>query len=104
MSLAEKLHPSRFTAMSGKMAAIVAYILGERWTNPGISQVILTSDNFILATSENPFNQDVFGHMDDLNRNWDNLLEAAQLSTEEKEEANSLFLSKIRRWNGSPVQ
>jgi hypothetical protein len=29
VTLAEKLHPDRFSAMSGKMAAIVAYVLDE---------------------------------------------------------------------------
>jgi hypothetical protein len=34
VTLAAKLHPDRFSAMSGKMAAIVGYILGESWTDP----------------------------------------------------------------------
>jgi len=34
MTLGEKLHPDRFSAMSGKMAAIVGYVLGESWTQP----------------------------------------------------------------------
>ena len=29
MTLADKLRPDRFTAMSGKMTAIVAFIIGE---------------------------------------------------------------------------
>jgi hypothetical protein len=29
MTLADKLRPDRFTAMSGRMAAIVGYILAE---------------------------------------------------------------------------
>jgi hypothetical protein len=29
MSLTAKLHPDRFTAMSPKMTAIIAYVLGE---------------------------------------------------------------------------
>ena len=47
--LAAKLHPDRYTAMSGKMAAIVAYILGDRWTEPAISELVVTSDGFVLA-------------------------------------------------------
>lgn len=31
-TLTEKLHPSRFSEMSPFMAAIVAYVLGEAWT------------------------------------------------------------------------
>ncbi len=37
MSLTEKLHPDRFTAMSPKMTAIIAYVLGEEWTEPHIA-------------------------------------------------------------------
>jgi hypothetical protein len=44
MELAKKLHPSCFTAMSGKMAAIVAYIVGEHWTSPAIVELVATSD------------------------------------------------------------
>ncbi|HEY8869908.1 MAG TPA: glycosyltransferase family 39 protein [Candidatus Limnocylindrales bacterium] len=34
VALAEKLHPERYSAMSGKIAAIIAYILDEAWTEP----------------------------------------------------------------------
>ena len=42
--LAAKLRPDRFTAMSGKMAAIVGYIVGERFSDPAISELVVTSD------------------------------------------------------------
>ena len=32
--LADALHPKRFSGMSGKMAAVVGYILGRRWSKP----------------------------------------------------------------------
>jgi hypothetical protein len=50
LALARKLHPSRFTAMSGKMAAIVAHIIGQRWTNPAIVELVATSDISISPT------------------------------------------------------
>ena len=31
-TLTERLHPRRFPGMSGKMAAVVGYILGEGWS------------------------------------------------------------------------
>ena len=31
-TLADRLHPGRFPSMSGKMAAIVGYILGQEWS------------------------------------------------------------------------
>jgi len=45
----EKLHPKRFDGMSGKMAAIVGYILDEALTNPAINELVVTSDGFVLA-------------------------------------------------------
>ena len=50
--LIEKLRPDRFTAMSGRMAAIVGYILDERFSDPAISELVVTSDGFVLAQSE----------------------------------------------------
>lgn len=43
IALADKLHPDRYSAMSGKMAAIVGYILGESWTEPVIGALSVTS-------------------------------------------------------------
>jgi hypothetical protein len=51
VSLASKLHPDRFSAMSGKMAAIVGYILGESWTEPEIVALSVTSDGFVTTES-----------------------------------------------------
>ncbi len=50
--LVAKLRPDRFTAMSGKMAAIVGYILDERFSEPAISELVVTSDGFVLAQAE----------------------------------------------------
>lgn len=36
--------------MSGKMAAIVGYILGKSWTEPGISALSVTSDGFVTPS------------------------------------------------------
>jgi len=92
MGLAMKLHPSRFTAMSGKMAAIVAYIVGERWTNPAIVELVATSDGHLLACHEgNCGCNDYLGTVDDLKSNWARLLEVADLTPQERQEADRLF-------------
>jgi hypothetical protein len=46
--LIDKLRPDRFSAMSGKMAAIVGYILNEPFSDPAISELVVTSDGFVL--------------------------------------------------------
>src|SRR5437016_879038 len=80
MSLSEKLRPDRFSAMSGKMAAIVGYILGESWSEPEITALSVTSDGFVTTESE------FFGEAADLDRNILNLLLAADLSAGERAE------------------
>lgn len=41
-TLAEKLHPNRFTEMSPFMTATVAYMLGESWTDPEMAEVAVS--------------------------------------------------------------
>lgn len=82
--LIEKLRPDRFTAMSGKMAAIVGYILEERFSDPAISELVVTSDGFVMAQSEGEVGaNDLIGEEADLNRNLLTLIEAAGLTEDE---------------------
>lgn len=92
MTLALKLHPDRFSAMSGKMAAIVAYILGESWTEPEIAALSVTSDGFVLTDAE------FFGEAADLDRNLLNLLVAAEVTTEERADFERLYRERVDDW------
>jgi hypothetical protein len=92
MTLTEKLHPERFSAMSGKMAAIVAYILGESWTEPEIAALSVTSDGFVLTDAE------FFGEAADLDRNLLNLLVAAEVTPEERAEFERLYRERVDDW------
>ena len=47
--LIDKLRRDRFSAMSGKMAAIVGYVLDERFSDPPISALVVTTEGFVLA-------------------------------------------------------
>ena len=91
-SLRAKLHPARFTDMSSKMAAIVGCVVDETYTNPRIVHMIVTSDNFVLGQhfGDCGFNQFI-GDIADLNENWFNLLQAAGLTNDERQLAESLF-------------
>ena len=81
--LIAKLRPDRFTAMSGKMAAIVGYILDERFSEPAISELVVTSDGFVLAQAEGEVGaNEMLGSEVDLNRNLLELIAAAGLTTE----------------------
>ena len=75
--LVEKLRPDRFSAMSGKMAAIVGYILEEHFSDPAISELVVTSDGFVLAQHEGEIGaNEMIGEEADLNRNLLTLIEA----------------------------
>jgi len=98
-ALAAKLRPDRFTAMSGKMAAIVGYILGERFSDPAISELVVTSDGFVLAQHEGEVGaNDLLGSEVDLNRNLLALITAAGLSDEEIHEFGRLQRERITRY------
>lgn len=95
-SLKEKLHPSGFTAMSGKMAAIVAYIVGEVWTDPFFAEIVVTSDGMVLGRQAGGVGHNEFiGADSDLRRNWSTLLGVAGLTPDELELAEQLYEMKV---------
>lgn len=99
-ALVDKLRPDRFTAMSGRMAAIVGYILDERFADPAISELVVTSDGFVLAQSEGEVGaNDLIGSEADLNRNLLDLIAAAGLTDEEAREFGRLQRERISRYS-----
>jgi len=97
--LADKLRPDRFTAMSGRMAAIVGYILDERFSDPALTDLVVTSDGFVLAQTEGQVGaNDLIGEEADLNRNLLELIEAAGLSEDQVREFGRLQRERIRRY------
>lgn len=97
MSLRTKLHPARFPSMSGRMAAIVGYVLGESWAEPAITDLAVTVDGVVFAaTTEDPLMNSLIGSARDVRRNWTALLNAAQLDTAERELAERLFATRVR--------
>jgi hypothetical protein len=92
IALADKLHPDRYSAMSGKMAAIVGYILGESWTKPVIAALSVTSDGFVLTDAE------FFGEAADLDRNLLNLLIVAELTADERVEFERRYRERVDDW------
>lgn len=101
--LAAKLRPERFTEMSGKMAAIVGYILDEPFSEPAISELVVTADGFVLAEREGQTGtNEMLGTEVDLNRNLLDLVAAAGLTNEEVTEFGRLQRERIARY-GSRV-
>lgn len=85
--------------MPGKMAAIVGYILDESFAEPPISELVVTSDGFVLAQTEGDVGaNDFVGTEAELNRNLLTLIEAAGLSEEEVQAFGQLQRERIRRY------
>jgi len=81
------------------MAAIVGYILDERFTDPAISELAVTSDGFVLAQHEGEVGaNDMLGSEADLNRNLLELITAAGLTEEEVGEFGRLQRERTIRY------
>ena len=94
--LLKKLNPVRFPGMSGKLAAIVGYILGQHYTNPQITELVITSDGFVLAQHAGEVGcNEIIGNKDNLKANWEQLLNVAGLTEAERLEAEMCYAKKI---------
>ena len=97
-SLVAKLHPRRFSGMSPQMAAVVGYVVDERYTDPWIAFASVTSDGYVVATpaSGGGFHHDVFlGAFDDVLRNVRALVTAAGLLPEEEALLRDAFYARF---------
>lgn len=91
-TLAQKLHPNRFPLMSPKMAAIVAFILGENWTEPSLDALTITADGCLVSATG------FLGAAVDLEENIAGLIDAAGLSAEERSAFHRLRRRRITDW------
>ncbi len=99
MSLSEKLHPSRFTAMSGKMSAILGYVLGQSWTKPEIRELHVTCDGGLLARIDGDIGcNDFIGSLSDWEANLRRLFKVADVTPDEQREFAGLWREKVRDW------
>jgi len=103
--LVEMLRPNRYSGMSPRMAALVGYVLGQAWTNPLILDLAVTTDGCVLAqvgeangdewVPEGPGYDRVFGDWRDVERNWNELVEAANLPPTQADEAMDLWRRRV---------
>jgi len=94
--LKQKLHPSRFSNISGKMSAIVGFILDERYSDPVIVDMTVTSDSMVLAQREGDCGMnDFIGAFVDMWHNWKGLLWAAELTDKERAWCRGKFNAKL---------
>lgn len=85
LSLKNKLHPNNFSNMSGKMAAIIGFIVDEKWTDPDIKWLSISNEGFVTSDS------DFIGVFTDFIRNIYTLIRVSDLTVDE----NILFFSLL---------
>lgn len=79
----EKLHPRKMR-VSPKFCAMLACLLEDRWTEPAIAELVITSDGMVLARHEGDIGfNDFIADSGDLLRNLRGVSEAAGLTSEE---------------------
>jgi len=79
-NIKKALHPNRFPGMSGKMMAIVGYIIEGKFTIPAIEEMIVTSDGMLLARTSGDIGfNDFLGDVADFKRNWNALIHLPNL-------------------------
>lgn len=98
-ALGRKLHPGRFDGISGKMSAIVGFILGEKFTDPEIVEMAITFDGFVMGRVRGDIGMnDIIGSASDLERNWGSLLQTADLNDVERAAADALYSRRVKDW------
>jgi hypothetical protein len=101
-SLTEKLHPARFSEMSPLMAAVVGYVLGESFTEPTIAELTVSElENLVYIRQEGALGFEGLQSLDDLRNNWNRLMDAAELTADERAEAVRLFNAKVIKMPGT---
>ena len=99
-----KLNPKRFSGMSPFMAAVIGYVLGQSFTDPDIAEITVSeSEGLVYIRQSAAVGFDGIQSLDDLRENWNRLLEAAQLSADERAEAVRLFNSKVLKVPGTEI-
>lgn len=94
--LKTKLYPGRFPGMSNKMAAFVAYILGEKYTTPWIEHILASEkENSVLVHASGDIGYNQFDALSDLRDNWNRLLSVAGLTEDEMRVAKTLFKERV---------
>jgi len=97
--VAEKLHPHRFPRMSAKFAAVLGAMLGQKWAEPALVELVITSDGFLLGRHEGePACNEFLGPESWLKENLAKLLDTPGVDlTEEEKEFVWAAYGRIRR-------
>lgn len=81
-SLIHKLHPSRLR-VSGKFCALLGCLLDQKWTEPTIPSILITSDGFLLGHKDGGYNEFI-GDASDLIRNINDVCDVVEATDDER--------------------
>ena len=88
--------------MSPFMAAVVGFVLGESFTDPAIAELTVSEqENLVYIRKEGDIGFEGLQSLNDLRNNWNRLLDAADLTADERREAVGLFNVKVERVPGT---
>lgn len=93
MTLKARLHPSTLRT-SPRMSAVLAFALGESWTNPTIDSMTITSDGIVLTQQGNC----VFSSFAELEDNYNGALRTVDATDAERAAFWSAFFAKASDW------
>jgi len=94
--LSNKINPDKLKNMTPRMCAISGYILNKKYTSPQILAMITTKDDFVLAWREKDIGYNEFiGSLRELGDEWEDVLDQANLTSNEYHEAIILFNKRI---------
>lgn len=90
--------------MSPFMAGIVGYVLGESWTDPAIAEITVSeTEDLVYVRKTGAVGFDGVQSLTDLRNNWNRLLDAAGLTSEERREAMRHFNERVSIVPGTSV-
>jgi hypothetical protein len=94
----EKLDPKRYPNMSAQMAALLGCILLKDFgVTPVISELIVTSDGFLMARDEGDIGFNRFlGAASELRQNWERLVSVAGLAADEHAAAEKMYRDAVQ--------
>jgi outer membrane murein-binding lipoprotein Lpp len=96
--LASKLNPN-VLKVSPKFTAMLAYFLDERWADPRIVGMTVTSDGILLVgTARDPMMNEIAGEVSDLDRNLAGVSKAVDLTQAETKALKAFAYAKITDW------
>lgn len=84
------------------MPAVVGYVLGKSFTDPEIAELTVSeSENLVYVRQVCAVGFDGIESLEDLRNNWNQLLDVAGLTADERKEAVQIFRARVETVPGT---